>query len=1164
MSTNSRAQSVPSTYTPALPLQPTWTSVMSQDVITTDTIPVDSLSATPVAAFINRAAGGQKGNSQAEALVVATLSEGDSSTPQLCHVARNFKSEGGWSLVPLFGGRMAREVTAGTSFPDGPNPTSFGFFRDEQNLYATQLKADGVTWLDPQTVLQGAAANLKVAYSPAGNLVLYANTPDGDLITAYQEKVGGPFVSTVCAMNGGLIQGDFYLCLTDEVSWTLVANMNGQPWVYTGELGANEFSTQEQVTQFSGTLNQVVLGYWNATQNTLMFMLVDGNKELSVWATNDANSGEVLQPIANSTVVTATGHVSKDQTLHIYSVDDQMRLWVLHQDPNNSWNDDGTPNWSPYIPLDQQIARVACDSNPADAPTLFACSAGDFSLRLHTQDPATRMWRSGPVLQDSESAFEVVRFRTEVTVLDGNAIPLPGYEVTVSTASGFSGADISVGGTNYPIDRQSNVPLTTDSNGKLTMSILTTSGLAAPNLVLNAVGFANPLTVQPGAPIHNYLAGNGPLNPTNPNGPLPIFDAGGNTLKSAQVDGQALAPGAGSLAGPAAAAIQHTAQVGLNQISPAVVGYSFSLAEPDGPSFQIHKTKAEVNAQMGALARKEAGSIWNDIENWAGDIWEGIKNGVIQISSFVVSVAGKVASFTAEIGGIIAQGVTLAIKGLEQAAHFIAGVFQAVGAALHKLIDWLKALFDFSAIWRTKMVFEDGLLKIPVYIRGLFALAQTDADNWFAQKEDQVNAAFDQLKKAYTGQTFQDLPNFPQPGQPPSSQTKIAGNATPADFSNNVHHNWLQDKVTANAPPNFGVQPDMNADLNNTWNSFAPKVIASGDAFLAAVNDFKNAITSTIQDPKSFGSVAIPDFLDAIKNMVNSMLELCDALVDLFTGLGELTMDGVFALLNTPLHLGYLNTLWSWIAKQAGQSGDDQLTVSAVLALMAAFPATVAYKLIEGVDAEPFPDGKAPWDSSRAAGAAPHLRAMPQSCLILAAVLQMFYAVPAVISDAAGPAAPGQLSLSMLGLAALIWILTNGLPDTEVLVSGIGAASLVVAAALIVWGTFPKILNAIKSILPSPSTMNDGLIVLFALYGVGRLILVALEDLKDNEQVLAQVLLPLPYIIGLLNLSMFRDDPLAPLFLGTVLIFDAVGFLGGGIVELIDASGTSSLKVATA
>ncbi len=118
-----------------------------------------------------------------------------------------------------------------------------------------------------------------------------------------------------------------------------------------------------------------------------------------------------------------------------------------------------------------------------------------------------------------------------------------------------------------------------------------------------------------------------------------------------------------------------------------------------------------------------------------------------------------------------------------------------------------------------------------------------------------------------------------------------------------------------------------------------------------------------------------------------------------------------------------------------------------------------------------------------------------------------------------------------------------------------------VSAALVVWGTIPKVLLAIKSLLPvQPS---DAFIILFAVYGVGRLGLLAMSNVTDANQFLAQVLLPLPYIIGCLNLSIFRDDILAGLFLAAVFIFDAAGFMGGGIAELVDAS-SGNHQIATA
>ena len=136
--------------------------------------------------------------------------------------------------------------------------------------------------------------------------------------------------------------------------------------------------------------------------------------------------GAVTQAISNAKVVQATGHVSEDGSLHVYSIDTDQNLWVLHQSPNIPWNlYDGTPNWAPNIALDKNIAHVASDITPTDAPSLFAMDSAAYELRLHVQDPQTRMWRSGPVMQSSEQAFEITRFRTEVKLSGRKRFPCP-------------------------------------------------------------------------------------------------------------------------------------------------------------------------------------------------------------------------------------------------------------------------------------------------------------------------------------------------------------------------------------------------------------------------------------------------------------------------------------------------------------------------------------------------------------------------------------------------------------------------------------------------------------------------------------------------------------------------------------------------------------------
>lgn len=1133
---------------------------MSQDVITTANILVDSTSSSPVAVFVNPV------TAQTEALVVSNVGQGGN---QICHVARNQATDGGWTLNPLFGGQVASVVAAGTAYPGSSSPAVYGFFQDDSGVSSTQLQSDGATWSTPQSInLKGVSSGLSTAYSPDGRLVLYGNTSSGDLFTAYQPQVGGAFVSTVCVMNGALTAGDFQLCLTDESTWNIAANINGKPFLFTGDLGATEYGSMDQVTQFQGTLKQIVLGYWSDAQNTLIYLLVDSDNALHVWASNSA-SAPAIQQIPNSTVASATGHVGSDGSLNIYTIDNNEGLWVLHQSPSQPWNDDGTPNWAPYIAIDTGVATIVSDANPADAPSLFALDASDFSLRLHAQDSLTKMWKSGAVLQSSAEAFEVVRFRAEINIIDAEGNPLPLLPVTLRVADTYSATDLWVAGKTYPVNSQTEVELQTDATGKLTLAVLTTAGMVTPELVINSSGLPEPLTIQPAGPVHTYLSGTGPLNPTNPGGALPVFDSTGNTLAAAKVAGQPLAPAAtGPLKGTAAAAIQNTAMVGLGTTPPGLVGYAASFNGAGDAEFKLFHTQEDLEQHLAAVrGGNELGGFWDDIAHFFGDVWEGIKNGLIKIADFVVSVADKVANFAVQIGNEIAQGVKLALKGLEQAAHFIAGVFQAVAAEVEKVIDWLKALFDFAAIWRTKMAFEQALIAAPAYIKQLTQQAELAADGWFSKQQKTVDDAFAKFKQKYTGQSLSDQPNWQQPGSGPSTKP-VAGGASPSDCTNNVHHNWLQDKVSSYSPADNGIGPDNS--LQGPWSDFSQHIQESGADFLAALTDFKNATLSIIQDPKSAGSVAIPDLLDMVNKLIDGLLMLCDGIVDAFMTIAGFAMDSLDSLINTELNLGFLNTLWGWIASAAGYGDDNKLTMSALMSLLAAFPTTVIYKLVDGVDNEPFPDGKFPaggTQESLGAAASGFGIPMPYGCRLSSAVLQILYVIPAGIGDAMGNNAPWWITAISIGWSITIWALANGYPD----LSGLQWTIAAVVVSQLLW-IVPTIYYVVESVAAAflkkvKENFGDIADVMITVYGVGRTILAIILDIIGKVPVgqgFANVLIPFPAIFGFLNMSQFRDDPeVAPFAILANLLFDFIGYVGGGVIELVDVSSSSAAPEAS-
>ena len=182
------------------------------------------------------------------------------------------------------------------------------------------------------------------------------------------------------------------------------------------------------------------------------------------------------------------------------------------------------------------------------------------------------------------------------------------------------------------------------------------------------------------------------------------------------------------------------------------------------------------------------------------------------------------------------------------------------------------------------------------------------ADGWFSKQEKTVSDAFAKMKEQYAG-GFNQMKGWQEPGAPPESQTKLSGDVTSADLANNVHGNWLLDKASASASgvqrDKCGISPDNT--LETPWGAFEKNMQQSSQLFSTALEKFKAAILTIINDPKSFGTVVIPNFLDMIADLINGLLTLCDAALDGFLALADAAVHAFDTLLNTRLELEPLN-----------------------------------------------------------------------------------------------------------------------------------------------------------------------------------------------------------------------------------------------------------------
>ncbi len=1128
---------MPATYTPAFPLKAAWKSVLSQDVITTNTIPVDSTSASPIAVFTNPAGGGEPGNPLPEALAIVNTGKGR----QLCHVARDPEADAGWRARPLLDGRAVDEVAACLVNAGSSEATIHGIFLQDNAMHSISLGADGVTWEPPRPVSGPSIAKPRIAYSPLGNrAVVYGADLAGDLIVAYQNQTGGPFASRRCKTGGLLAGGDFQLCMTSDQDFRILANVNGEARLLTGVLNGDTVSSSGPAPGLTGKVKQIALGYWSSVKSTVIFLIVGEDSALHSWSQGQAQSGRAQQ-IPNSSVSQAVGHVAEDRSLHVYAVDSSNRLWVLHQSPQRPWKDDGTPNWMPFLPLDQGVARLASDMHPSASPALFALDGGDFSLRLHEMDAGSRLWQSRTLLQPAARGFEVTRFRTEINLVDKRGVPLSNHKVTLSVDDGSSAVEVWAGGKVRTVDHDG-VEVASDATGKLTLAILTNAGLACPTLRLTGDGL-DPVEIEPAGETHLYLSGKGALHPTRPGGALPVFDESGNALGSAKVDGKPLAPAAGdsAIAKVAAAAIRGGAMVGTNTAPADFHGFAASL-DRQAPRFHSFHSPQELHAFRSRLGLANVelsaglGPFW-------GDIFEGIKNGLIAIKDFIVDVAGKVVQLAVRIGEWISDTFTLALDSPEKAAHFIAGIFEFVGAQIHKVIDWLKALFDFKAIWHTKMALEQAIVSVPRYIGGLAKTGRKGADKWFAKQQAELDAYFDKTIANYTGKKFSELDGW-QPTDGSGGSTPIAGGATSSDFNANPHHNWLQDKVSAYAPADSGVPESPD----NAWDDFATHMGHAGKRFESALENFKETLLVVIKDPSLFATYGIAHLLGAVKDLIGGMLDACAGMVDFFAGLIESAMQAFESLLTAALPVPLLDTLWKWMAEQAGYPEDGKLTMCSLISLFAAFPTTIIYKLIKGVDHEPFPTGKLPLQHVSRGGLLGVT--MPKVCREISCILIMIRCIPANIQDALNELSPWWMTVIGVGFSVAIWVLANGYPEWGAL--GWIAASAIAANMLWILPAAYFILELENAVLHKSIMDNRGDIssVAFTILGVATLAFGIVQDATDEKvtpgQAVSNVVSPLSSLFAFLNLRAIRDSPYGPAALAAKLIFNLVAYIIGG------------------
>jgi hypothetical protein len=1004
-----------------LPGSATVSCLLMQDVIAADVVLVGSGYA-PVALFANPFLDGQE-----EALIVDDQG--------MLTYLRRTGSDTGWEQAPVVG--ADGQAIAATEVVVVRHPQDLTFWavyvaRADGKPRALQLagpQAGGelCTWEDwpdavymvPERPGLNTLSRLSVFYDGPTPHITAIDSVTNNIVSLIPRTGTGPLrfgcmVWWISAAKTGPVEQilggrmtDLYVCYVRVGSNILRFD---QPWNQPVKEGV---TVATDAASLVGTFRSPALP-------DIGFVYLDKNQNLVTVNDNATNLSPARTRTAGLGLHTATCWVDVNQMMHVYGLDADNTLKVLHQ---AAWGGDGAPVWSaavirpvPLVPphkataaaaaeqsaqadpnssvpscigLVPKVAMFVVDPFPDSLPTQLVKLEGIATpsdlFALHTQDVTSPRWTRDKIrlTPKAPAPHAVSRYVSSVTILDRRGTPMPGLPVDVSAESLV---EIQADGASYLVGPGHSARLATNQLGRITIATSADSLLPAI-LHVDAPGLERGAVIQPAAAVHAYLAGSASLPSRCEGNGKPSSQQGfftAEALRTAEADGVPIVDPKhhASLEGVVASTKnlfeladggQPTSKLyrGVGA-APGIHGFAVGSAPghlratPDVTvGYTEFSSPAEVDKHLkGIRELPEYGGIWDDFTAWASDVWEGIKNGVVEVFEVVVEA---VTSFFIWVGDKIVELVGFVVDSITTAVRAVEAVIREVVDAVVKVIDWLKALFKFSDIWDTKRALEGGLHLSLQYLATSISLYGDDLHGWFVKQEGKVEALFETLKDEFRTKPIGDAVNQLPAVADPSGQA-----VDPQDLRSNPQATWLLDQVFTPGAVGGAQLADFKIDidprLTKAWDDFVAKADDSKlvDDFSAVLGDLGVLLRQIVDpaDPELAVKTSLTALIDILERLILIALKMADLALQALVTLIVTLVEFADVLLDTKLPLGPINTLYKWIQTEAGVAASaaeaEDLTIGGVVCLIAGFAVTTVYKLVNGVDQAPFPGGYFP------------------------------------------------------------------------------------------------------------------------------------------------------------------------------------------------------------
>lgn len=324
------------------------------------------------------------------------------------------------------------------------------------------------------------------------------------------------------------------------------------------------------------------------------------------------------------------------------------------------------------------------------------------------------------------------------------------------------------------------------------------------------------------------------------------------------------------------------------------------------------------------------------------DLWDDIKNAAKVVVNVVEHVIEDVSQALQVVSVWIDDVKNYVLQTVDDAISMIGGLFGKFQVVAQDIVDFIRAVFDWDDILATQRVIKQYLTGCVPNIKNQVNTMKSHLLSGLNTIQSTVDQYLDRAIAALSDESFGD------------GQSRIAS-GDPQD----IQGSYIQRNTTTYMTQG---SPSVSVSLMSTSNQASIESI-----FQTLISDVQNDIeglksliadtpsfTTLFSDPQAFFKAGVKDVISALKLLWDVTIDLFKAGVagvfDAFSAI----LTSLDTLMKTHIVIPFVTDLYEHVINP-GQS----LTGYDLMALLAAAPLTVAYKLVHGGQAPVASNAKA-------------------------------------------------------------------------------------------------------------------------------------------------------------------------------------------------------------